>query len=236
MLNSISCPVKIQNKQEKGKPNNMGLTECKIPNEFHCENEITFKTEILPKKYDEITSKVVLNESIYRDNMAPYFHEVYLPEQERYAYRSPDPRLMNVVCGQQLDIDTIPIDSSIKMSEIYTDPRMKNYGQRYKNYGDIRAGQIVYYVDESIQDPYATPNFVMKANVKSQLYQDPMSSIKPVYVREYKCEDKINSTRNKFKYGLSWLEDSTRHKEDLMSLQMSKMHEQSWMNRWKSEI
>jgi hypothetical protein len=60
-----------------------------------------------------------------------------------------------------------------------------------------------------------------------------MGAIKPHYERvPLKCNDYLTSEKRIYDHCLSWMDDSTSFREDIMSLQMSKMNEQKWTSRW----
>lgn len=216
-----------------GYPTNMSVLNCTFPSSLDCINTLPFRNGNQP-----IDSKgyMMLNPQAYTNKLATDFKEFKNDCSNgcsNYVYKSTDPRLIDAVLAQDLALDTVPMDSSIKLSEVYTDPRLCDYGKNYRTYSDIGAGQIVYYVDKSIQDAYFEPNFVDTAYVKSYVYQDPMSSLKPRYDRyPITCDNPVQNTKDKFKYCLSSMDDSTSFREDIMSKQMSKMNEQSWTARY----
>lgn len=92
---------------------------------------------------------------------------------------------------------------------VYRDPLLCQYRAGYTSYG-TPAGEIGYYVDESIQGAFYRPVFDLPARAAYASYVDPMGSWKPYYVREacardYSCLSSIN--------------DSSFFREDLMAAQ-----------------
>jgi len=149
------------------------------------------------------------------------------------VYLSTDPRLFNVPYSQVLPLDRPAQDDSVKLNTLYTDPNLTRYGQGYSTYSDINAGQITYYIDKSQEDAFYEPNFTTSARMEGVLYKDPMSSMKPQYNRyPLKCNNHLNTDRNNYEGGLSWIADSLEHRQDLLALQMRKRNEQRFSPRW----
>lgn len=222
----------------KGVPTNLSVYNCKVPKYFNCYDNLPFKKNIEPenkKGYYYLNPQVVLEKMPSME-----FEKIECQNSItdcKKGYISSDPRLIYSPYGTTMILDTVPMDSSIKLGDIYDDPRLKNYGRDYRTYSDISAGQISYYIDKSIEEPFFSPNFISSTEVKAELYKDPMSSIKPEYNRyPLKNDNPITSEKRKFDYCLSWIQDSTEFREDLMSKQMSKHNEQRWEPRWTNNI
>jgi hypothetical protein len=110
--------------------------------------------------------------------------------------------------------------SGINEKNMYTEPSLLNYaaGFNYPSYCDTNNAQVTYYVDETIAKPFFGPNFGQGCPfVYYENYVDPMSSWKPHYY--YEMQRPQNSSQ------LSWINDSTFFREDLMSRQMAKMNQ-----------
>ena len=59
-----------------------------------------------------------------------------------------------------------------------------------------------------------------------------MGSVKQQYDRQpLNYYDPINSDKNYYKGGLSWLQDTQEHREDILSKQMNKINEQRFEYR-----
>jgi hypothetical protein len=140
------------------------------------------------------------------------------------VYTSCDPRLINQVRNTRLPLDRPPFDTTVQKSDIHSS-NFKTDG--YENYKDISVGQITYYVDRSIEDTYNKPNFVNKETVTKKVYVDPMSGLNPQYVRETSYRNPYTQ-QNRYKYGLSFLEDTTAQREDIMSKQMGRQNREKW--------
>jgi hypothetical protein len=218
-----------------GYPTNISVLNCDIPKTLDCINTLPFRRGNQPT---DDRGYMMLNPQAYTNKLATDFigySNNCVSGCNSTLYKSSDPRLIDPVLAQDLLLDTVPMDSSLRLDQIYTDPRLCNYGKDYRTYSDITAGQILYYVDRSIQDAYFEPNFVSTANVDSYIYQDPMSALKPRYDRyPLSCDNPVQNTKDKFEYCLSSMQDSTAFREDIMSKQMAKMNQQSWTARYGS--
>jgi hypothetical protein len=218
-----------------GVPTNLGVYNCEVPAYFECYDRLKFREDIEPNPKE---GYYYINPQVVTDKMPSMeFQQVKCEDPSnpncKVGYISSDPRLIYSPYGTTMMLDTAPMDSSIKLGDIYDDPRLCNYGQGYRTYSDITAGQITYYIDKSIEDPLFSPNFVSSARVTGELYQDPMSALKPEYNRyPLKCNDPLTSEKQNYEYCLSWMQDSTEFREDLMSLQMRKRNQERWEPRF----
>lgn len=216
-------------------PSSLSIADCEIPQVFTCYNgaPISRKT-IEPAPTSGYT---VLNPHSDADKTAPEFEEVKCKIEGCHGtqYVSNDPRLISASHGGQvLLLDRPPRDSSVLIDQTMTDPSLNGFGQNYKTYSDINAGYINYYVDKSIQDPFFLPVFSTSAYSQATLYKDPMGSFKPQYNRtSLTSTNPVGPTRDHYQGGLSWMEDSTNHREDLLARQMQKKNEQRWEPRWR---
>lgn len=218
----------------KGWGGNMAMVGCKSPLEnVLCYNKLPFSTDVEPQKKEGF---VKINNKLEEQHLDRSYHVV---PYEKYgdecavAYVSDDPRLIDVPRGQRVGLNAPPFNSRMNLTKIYTDPRMREYGKHYRSYRDINTGDIVYYVDKSIEDPFFEPNFVTKAQMKATLFRDPMGEIKPQFER-YPIENAnhMNTTKCDYDGGLSWISDSQEFRQDLMSYQMRKHNEQRWSPMW----
>jgi hypothetical protein len=210
-------------------PTNMSIRNCKIPKNFDAHNKMLFRDGIEPVKKNGYS---YLNPYAMESKYATDFFPVQ--SFSKVQYRSNDPRLISASHGgDRLTLDNPPIDSKIDLDKIYTDKNLTNYGKSYNTYSDINAGQITYYIDKSIQDPFFSPLFSTPIRSQGILYRDPMGSLKAHYEREpLISNDPINTDKKYYKGGLSWIEDSQEHREDLLSKQMSKHNWERWAPRW----
>ena len=242
-LSSCSCYDCGKEKQDfndTGNPSNMSVRNCEVPKSLQCQTTQFLKETDYPRKPE--TGYTYLNPSSMTSKYARDFYPVKVGENKQaikggasVQYFTYDPRLYYVPFAQRNTLDNPPISANVKLHEVATDKGLNNYGQKYNGYEDVKAGQIGYYVDKSIQDPYFSPNFSTPAKVYHTLYQDPMSNIKPRYdrVSTRNCEH-LDTTKKNYQGCLSFLQDSMDHREDIMSKQMAKRNQQEYTPRWFS--
>jgi hypothetical protein len=220
-------------KFEKGYSTNLAVDDCQIPKYLDCFNEYPFKNDIEPSYENSFTT---LNPNAMKNKYDPTFQSVDCSSgnSPNVCYISNDPRLISAYHnGQRLTLDRPPIDSSMKLDTINTNKKLTRYGQDYKNYEDIDAGQITYYVDNSIKNPFNLPVFATSANVLRTVYKDPMDSIKPHYYRTPMTNrDALNTNNSNYQGCLSFIQDSNEFREDIISKQMSRNNQQRWEPRW----
>jgi len=213
-----------------GVPTNMSIRNCEIPKGLFCGNSVYFRSDIKEKK----DNYVFLNQS--KTKYACDFNPVQEPQRRfpKGQWVSNDPRLISAAhSGQIMSLDCPPIDGRIPLDKVATDKSLDGYGKYYTTYSDINAGHITYYINNSISDPYFEPLFTSNARTTGKLYRDPMGAFKPQYEREPLIrKDPINSDKNVYEGGLSWLQDSQEHREDILASQMRKHNEQRWSCRW----
>lgn len=254
--NCYRCTQNNYNVSDEGVPTNMSVYNCNFPNYFQCYDKKPFKNG-----HEPTTKKgfVNLNPEVDSQNTAKNFETINLTENcaehskefnlQTYwpqpngwlqlgdvpeQVTSNDPRLFNAAHQRWLTLDRAPADSSKKLTEIPTDKTLDKYGQYYKSYSDINAGHVTYYVDKELEDPFFKPNYANTGDVNGVLYKDPMGAMKPQYsFKNLKDDDPVNSAiREKYDGELSWIQDSTNHRQDLMSLQQRKHNEQNWQYRY----
>lgn len=117
-------------------------------------------------------------------------------------------------------LDKPPQISGINEKNMYSDLSLLNYkaGYNYKSYSDVNNAQITYYIDDTQSMPFFGPNFGEGCpSVCYENYIDPMGSWKPHF--KYEMSKPENISR------LSWINDSTFFREDLMSRQMSNINQ-----------
>lgn len=216
-----------------GVPTNMSVRNCNFQ-PYKCFNEYPLKTDIEPADKSGYT---LLNPDHFSKMYDKSFTKtkVNCPTKGcEEVYYSPDPRLISVPhSGQVLPLDRPPITAEIKLDTIYN-PELTNYGKNYGTYTDINAGQILYYIDKSREDPFYEPLFSKEARMLNTLYRDPMNAMKPQYDRcpIEPCNNPLMNKDKEYFGKLSWIDDSTEHREDILARQMRKRNEQRWEPRW----
>ena len=214
--------LKYNNELNVGIPSNMAVPNCNFKT-IKNKDDREFLSEIQPQ---DISGYTYLNNLPSNDSD---FHPVKCGNQT--CYTSTDPRLIDAARGTTLILDRPPLDTSIPLKDIYTDPNLNGFGTKYNSYNDIKGGQITYYTDKSIIDAYSKPNFVTPSKVTGYIRQDPMGAILPTYERDPGYRDPF-AENDSYKYCLSWMDDTTAHRQDIMASQMSVRNSQKWSARW----
>ena len=201
------------------------MTYTNVSNNYNCDFsniKYGYDTKSLKNNFER-TEYIILNPNVYNGKL-------------KNSNTNIDPKLYNGLHNQWITLDNIPLDCSMKIFDIPYDTNLNKYGQNYKSYHDINAGQIMYYIDNTISQPFFYPNFVNNgnnSNIDGVLYKDSMDSIKPQYFyNQIKNDNPITISKNSNKYKLSFLEDTTNNREELMSLQMSKINQQKYSSRY----
>lgn len=239
--NCYKCGLNNYKFPKKGKPTNISVRDCEVPDYYDCYYTKEFKDQIEPRN---IKGYIDLNPECIQKNYDKSFQKIEcdkecLNGEKKIIYTSTDPRLISSAHnGQVLTLDRPPLTDSIKLADIYTDPSMKYYGKtEYSSYSDVNAGQILYYIDRSIEDAFYEPIFQNNAYVKGELYKDPMDSMKPQYNRTPVYNDNfLNTKRDNYRGRLSWIEDSNEQREDIIALQQRKYNQTKYSSRWTGNI
>lgn len=144
---------------------------------------------------------------------------------------SNDPRLFDTRRNIQTQFEDPPNQSLINpfsVSSTYgPNPHIaKNF---YPTYADINAGQIRYYADKDIEKIVFKPLFITPATTVDYDFIDPMGTTKHQYVRvPLIITNPISNPDGIPRQTLSFLEDTTNHREDIMIQQMNRINSQRW--------
>jgi hypothetical protein len=236
-ISSCSCFECVSKKipVPTGVPTNMSVRGCNF-SEYDCNTNSVFKVNKVPGKQTGIT---ILNPGVVGENkFDPTFQAInatYCPGSscDGTTYLNSDPRLYNQG-GSWLQLDRPPLISGTDLSTLTTDKSLDGYGQNYKSYADINAGQYMYYIDKSTEDAFYEPNFSSKATSVGSLYKDPMGTIKPQYDRvpDNQYNHISNGSFDDNEYSLTFLRDTQHHREDIMALQMRRRNQERYVPRW----
>jgi hypothetical protein len=132
-------------------------------------------------------------------------------------------------------LDSAPITGQVDLKDVYSE-KFRNYGKPKQNYNQIIEGDIIYYQDKSIQNPYFAPNFINQSSNKIQEYRDPMGAIKTEYPKAFVYPNTVNdqmcATSTPDYHCLSWMRDSVMQREDIMTAQMAKMNQTRYESRY----
>ena len=144
-----------------------------------------------------------------------------------------DTRIRNNNTGDVIGLDRKPFrlynDFYNTQDTIYQDSYTKA-GLNYKNYSDIDAGNIVYYISGDIKAPFPDVAYDLNGNVNTDYsYTDPMGNKRIQH--NFKPENKVSCvySKNKDYYGnLSYINDTSIQREEIMALQSRKANEQKF--------
>jgi hypothetical protein len=120
---------------------------------------------------------------------------------------------------QELDIKPIQVYYDLINDNISQNPELNGYGKNYRNYSTVTGGQIQYYIDKELADPFPRPVYAATTNSIGYTYKDPMDAIKHQFEKAYPKESFS---------GLSWLDDSCSFRDDITALQQRKHNEQRY--------
>lgn len=234
--NCYNCTNKKYDSSTNGHPTNMSVRNCDFPRYFECYDNKLFRRDEEPRLQKGQTT---LNPQVFTQKYASDFQKVECPDNRSIScptsqFASMDPRLVSSAhTGQVQTLNLPPITGEVKLANLLHDPILDNYGQGYKGYSDVNAGQYMYYIDKSLEDPYFTPNFVTSATATGVLYKDPMGAMKPRYNRKpLTDDDPMGPERSSYEGCLSWMQDSLSYRQDLMSLQMRRRNQERYAPRW----
>lgn len=122
----------------------------------------------------------------------------------------------------------IPLDKYLSSDvldgrDMYTNENLVNYGRHYSDYSDMIPGAIRYRT-ETMRGHFPSPVFNQNHHVSTNIYKDPMDRFTPEPVMNVKCDDRDDDC-------LSFIHDTTMHRQDLMSLQRRGMDSSSRTRR-----
>ena len=221
-----SCNKCIDTYPDSGTPCNMSVYNCNFSSD--CVKDRIFKVEKNSQQQSE-NRYINLNPKAITNAYYKNVYEIDNTACNTKGYGSTHPKLISAFHnGQRLELDYPPLDPDIKLADIYTNPNLVNYGKKYNNYSDINVGNIMYYVDNEIKPAFFGPLFTNDSVTVGTNYIDPMSSIKPNYQRI----PIKNSNKKGYSGCLSFIDDTSETREDIMSLQMRPNNRKRYATRW----
>jgi len=218
---------------KNGIPTNLSIKNCEAPSCLELSNNYIFKSKIEPT--DE-SGFIAINPQNEMKDIDPSFslYSCNTSNNSEPVWYGSDPRLKSAARGGSvLPLDRPPNTYNIDTDNVNTDIRLNKYGQNYKSYSDINAGQINYHIDKSRQDAFYDPDFTTSARTVGYLYKDPMGGLKPHYERQpLYYNDPLQTKRVRANGTLSFIEDTEFHRQDLKARQMHRINSQRWEPRW----
>ena len=140
-------------------------------------------------------------------------------------YYVQDGRVVDAARNIRMVLDKPAEVGSIDMEQVSTFDN-RNYGSVYKTYSDIKNGQIAYYINNDVAQPFISPVYTLSSHVEKTIRIDPMDSPKPEYIKT-----PVSSTLYSVSKDQS-TRDQLSFREDLMSRQQNLYNRTSWTNRW----
>ena len=214
-------------------PTNLSRNLGEFQDDFQEYNSRPFhytKSQELKKGYKILNSKSVQNKYDTED-----FDKIKFLDRDAYIANKPDGSVKsNTHDGQYTIVDVPYRDSGVDLNQldkIYGDD-FNGYKTSYVNYDQIEGGDITYYVNKENAVPFISPIFSSDFNATSVLYKDPMGGVYPVYIRQPNKPTNKLTGRNTFEYGLSWVEDTNEHREDILARNIQKINKNRWDARW----
>lgn len=139
------------------------------------------------------------------------------------AYVSSDPRLKDPTRSIQMVLDKPPgeVRYDLINDNMDRNPKLTRYGKDYKGYSSVNAGEIQYYVNKDTAHPFYSPVYDVKSKSMGYMFVDPMGSERMQFVRDVRPEPYSK---------LSWLNDSAKFREDIISSQQRTHNEQRYEN------
>lgn len=139
-----------------------------------------------------------------------------------------DSRVIDPTRNIRMVLDQPAKVGAVDMNQVSTIDNSNYTFNHYKTYSDIKNGQIVYYVNEDIAQPFFNPVYTLSSNVDKTIRIDPMDSVKPEYIKKPVSSTLHNVSRDQS------TRDTLSFREDLMSRQQNLYNRTSWTNRWIS--
>lgn len=215
-----------------GFKSNLSFRGCATPSYFSVYNTALVQEDIEPS---EKKGYNYLNKQVYSTKEEGGYTKIpcQINSTCKDTYISPDPRLYSSTRNDYIYLDTPPINSDVKLRNIYRD-EYNGYGQGPMPYETIRDGQIMYYIDKSIEDVFYKPVYSDPAIHEMILTQDPMGAIYPNHNRIplMNTQNPTITTCNSYPYKLSFIQDSSFFRNDITALQQRKRNESKYSARW----
>lgn len=141
------------------------------------------------------------------------------------VYYPYDGRVVDVARNIKMVLDKPAIVGAVDQNLVSTIDN-SNYMANYRTYEDIKNGQISYYVNKDVSQPFDGDVYTIPSYVSKTLRVDPMGSVKPEYIKT-----PITSTLHHLSRDQA-TRDELSFREDIMSRQQNLYNRTSWTNRW----
>lgn len=135
------------------------------------------------------------------------------------GYQSMDPRTVDSPRAIRTVYDRPPLFSknTQPLQNLYSSPGA--HTGFYPSYMAIKNGNLFYYTDRDIAEPYGTDPYTLTSYTIPQIEIDPMGAYRPIYQKVPIFQNNRNSSQYTFD------QDQMQFREDLMALQSRKINE-----------
>jgi hypothetical protein len=205
---------------------------------------LPFTQNTEPRKYpNNVYTYSYLNEPAISNQYDPKFAKVSTcacpserPCSVKEGYIMEDPRLLGPT-GEYTILDTPPLNGGVLMKDVYSEKMNKYHCGYYSDYSSIENGDIMYYTDSDVSDPFIKPVFSNSAEVTGYVYKTPMEGYRPYYYRQpLVSTNVIDTNAGAHPYNLTFMRDSEESREDIMSKQMDRMNRSKYTARWGNQL
>ena len=197
------------------------LSNCKRPEEFNTTfNTQQFQIDQQPK-LQQYPHKHI--NTLYEFPSAGFYSVENECNSNIPGWQTKDGRTIDAR-GQRLTFNQRPDVSYPLFKDTEVDTKLDGYGQNYKTFKDITAGQYKYYTIN--REPVSTPVFVIQSNVSSEVFQDPMGALKPQYNRSRITRELRQISDYQFD------RDQIEFRESITASLMRKNQQRDWNTLW----
>lgn len=194
---------------------NQVILKEKEPNKFITQNDMCpFNNGCKDSKnYTYLNQRGVKPSPFFKEEKGEFL-------KKTFASEVPDGRLVDIGRGfftQTFDSKPTQVYYDLINDNISQNVELNSYGLGYKNYDTVSGGEIQYYIDKEISDPFIRPTYGMPSESTGVTWTDPMGARKVQFNKAYPTENIAC---------LSWIQDSSSQRDDLTALQQRKFNEQ----------
>ena len=157
---------------------------------------------------------------------SPYFRKT----DSGYTSIKSDGRLLDARHNYNMQVGEVPTQVVYNMmnDNVSGNPDLKNYGRGYTGYESVNAGDIRYYIDNDLAEPFFNPVYGMKSKSVGIEYKNPMDNLVPAYNKEYSTD--------LLEDGLSFINDRVKFVDDITSRQQRIHNSQKYELMHKSNL
>jgi hypothetical protein len=236
----------LQHIEDDSKPlsNQSGWMNIKCGYDQNNINKYNLPSNLSSGEYDEDESMKTYNKNLFTQTIQPGVHTVNeiiepintnigisftqqfqpvssIEKDGDLIYRGHDPRLYKPT-PKDVDVSK-DVNMSISESDVY-DPRFTGYGTSYRSYTDNNTGQPRFYYDDI--NSVRMPNYIVRSNIDFANYADSYGTLN----ENNKFGNKNTADIRKLAQD-TFLEDSLKHRNEMMERLMRKRNTELWETR-----